>query len=269
MNYRARDSLTYRILTDVLGLALVLGAFSLSLVTDYTVSMLIRNVVLYTIVFAALVIIWRRLGNMFDLGILGGRVSGLVGMVMALNIVLAPVFLKILISDKLISDNDDAMSSFVAVLLAVSFGLVMLLLMFLVRRSHAYSSKAHWRLIHHSLLAAGGIFLLSLLMPLSFAPFADIPGRALLWALALVVMPVIQRLGSNLVANPAQPQKTHAASTSAASPSTVSIHSSSSHYGEPHSADGEREGHEPHTRPPRRRGRGQFRRHSGPSRRRM
>jgi len=252
MDTRARASLTYRILTEVLGLALVLGAFSLSLVGYGDNSLLIRNVFLYAVVFAVFIVIWRRLGSMFELGILGGRVSGLVGMVMALNIALAPVFLKILISD------NDAARPFAAGLLAVSFGLIMLLLMFLVRRSHAYKSKAHWRLVHHSLLALAAVFLLSLLVPLSFTPFANIPGRFLIWALALTALPLFQRMSSGMVATPAQPQRT-------VQPGPP-ISSSSNSF---ERSVEEKEGQEGHRRPPPRRGRGRFHRHSGPSRRRM
>jgi hypothetical protein len=259
MDTRARASLTYRILTEVLGLALVLGAFSLSLVSGYTVPILVRHLILYAIIFSALIVIWRRLGSMFDLGILGGKVSAMIGMVIALNIALAPVFLKILISD------NEATRAFAASFLAAGFGFTMLLLMFLVRRSHAYKSKAHWRLVHHTLLITGAIFLLSLLLPMSFKPVADIPGRFLLWALALIAMPVLQRVGSGMVANPAQPQKAQpatVASSSHAPASSPSIRSSD------HDEGDERGEREPHARPPRRH-RGRFRRHSGPSRRRM
>jgi hypothetical protein len=266
MDNRARSSLTYRILTEVLGLALVLGAFSLSTVADYTAPLLARNVVLYVIVFAVLIVIWRRVVSMFELGILGGKVSALAGMVIALNIALAPVFLRILIS---VSDNDAVSNnaevrSLAAALLAVGFGLSMLLLMFLVRRSHAYKSKSHWRLVHHALLIAGGVFLLSVLIPLSFAPVANIPVRFLLWAVMLAAMPLMQRMGSGMVPNPAQPQRAPSVASSSSSPA-VAVNSSSQPSDR---ASEEREGHEGHRRPPRR-GRGRFHRHSGPSRRRM
>ncbi len=259
MDNRARASLTYRILTDVLGVTLVFGAYSLSTFENYTISTLVSNVALYTLVFAVLIMIWRRLGSMFDLGILGGKVSGLIGMVIALNIALTPVFLKILIStnvtDQLLAAN----------WLAISFGLIMLLMMFLVRRSHAYKSKTHWRLVHHALLIAGVLFLLSALVPLSFARFAEIPGRFLLWILALVATPILQRAGSGMVANPAQPQRASASTSSTSNAATAM--NSSSHSAE-HSGE-ERDSQEHHRRPPRRGGRGRFHRHSGPSRRRM
>jgi hypothetical protein len=182
-------------------------------------------------------------------------------MVIALNIVLAPVFLKILISD------NGPVSPFAGILLTVSFSLVMLLLMFLVRRSHAYKSKTHWRVVHHSLLALAAVFLLSLLVPLSFAPFAEIPARFLVWALALAAMPLFQRLGSGVVPNLAQPQRAGQAASSTSSSSAGPAHSSSSNSYD-RSVE-EKEGQEGHRRPPRRGGRGHFRRHSGPSRRRM
>ncbi|MDZ7359819.1 MAG: hypothetical protein ONB46_03705 [candidate division KSB1 bacterium] len=261
MDTRARASLTYRILTEVLGLALVLGAFSLSWVQDYTVATLIRNVALYVVIFAVIIVIWRRLGSMFDLGILGGKVSAMIGMVIALNIALAPVFLKILISDH------EATRAFAASLLAAGFGFTMLLLMFLVRRSHAYKSKAHWRMVHHTLLITGGIFLLSLLVPMSFKPFADIPGRFLFWAVALLIMPLVQRVGSSMVANPAQPQKTQPAAVASSSNAPASSPSFRSSDHDEDDGRGARE-RDSHDRPPRRH-RSRFRRHAGPSRRRM
>lgn len=270
MDNRARASLTYRILTDVLGLTLVLGAFSLSLISYQDNLALVRSVALYVVVFAVLIVIWRRLGSMFDLGILGGRVSGVVGMVIALSVALTPLFLKIVLS------TDDAVHTTAANLLAVSFGLIMLLLMFLVRRSHAYKSKAHWRLVHHALLIMGIIFLLSTAVPLSMAPLANIPVKFFIWALALVSIPLVQRLGSGMVANPAQPQRM-TPSTSSGSPagaSSAGANAPASSYSsdrERSSEDREdRGGNDPqHRRPPRRGGRGRFHRHSGPSRRRM
>jgi hypothetical protein len=263
MDNRARASLTYRILTEVLGLALVLSAFSLSSVAYEEVSIFVRDLVLYAIVFSVLITIWRRLGGMFDLGILGGRVSALLGMVIALNIALAPVFLRILIAD------GSPVRAFAANVQAAGFALVMLLMMFLVRRSHAYKSKSHWRVVHHALLTTGVIFLASMFAPLSWAPFAEIPGRALIWVLALVAIPVVQRLGSGMVATPAQ---THRGSSSTASASTNALagsaHTSSSSNSFDHSTE-EKEGQEGHRRSAPRRGRGRFHRHSGPSRRRM
>jgi hypothetical protein len=222
----------------------------------------VRDLVLYVVVFAVLVTVWRRLGSMFDLGILGGKVSALIGMVIALNIVLAPVFLRIAI------DDNSPVRAFAVNLQTAGLGLVMLLMMFLVRRSHAYKSKSHWRLVHHGLMITGGIFLLSLLAPLSWAPVANIPLRFLLWGLALAAMPAVQRLGSGLVANPAQPHRPASAAPSSTSAPGAPIHSSSSANSFDHTGE-EKEGHEGHRRPPPRRGRGRFHRHSGPSRRRM
>lgn len=265
MDNRARASLTYRILTDVLGVTLVFGAFSLSTITDYTVATLVRNVVLYALVFAVLIMIWRRLGSMFDLGILGGKVSGLIGMFIALNVALAPVFLGILIS------QNEAVRPLAANWLAVSFGLIMLLMMFLVRRSHAYKSKAHWRLVHHTLLITGLLFLGSAFVPLTLAPVAEMPVRFLLWGVALLASPVIQRLGANMVANPAQPQRASASTSSTNSLANASLSDShaSEHSGDERDSRDGREGQDQHRRPPRRGGRGRFHRHSGPSRRRM
>jgi len=221
--------------------------------------------VLYALVFAVLIMIWRRLGSMFDLGILGGKVSGLIGMFMALNIALAPVFLKVLISHK------EAVQSFAANWLTVSFGLIMLLMMFLVRRSHAYKSKAHWRLVHHALLVSGLLFLLSPVVSATLAPVWEIPAGVLLWAVALLATPVIQRVGSNMVANPAQPQRAAslASTTNSTANASLSDSHATAHSGDERDSRDGRDGQEQHRRPPRRGGRGRFHRHSGPSRRRM
>lgn len=267
MDNRARASLTYRILTDVLGVTLVFGAYSLSTATDYTVATLVRNVVLYALVFAVLIMIWRRLGSMFDLGILGGKVSGLIGMFIAVNVALSPVFLRIVISDA------ETIRPFAAGWLAVSFGVIMLLMMFLVRRSHAYKSKAHWRLVHHTLLITGLLFLVSPVVSVMLPPVQEIPAGFLIWVIAFLATPLIQRLGANMVPNPAQPQR----GTSSAN---VTNPMTSSPSMEPYAADHPseerenrdrdgREGSDQHRRPPRRGGRGRFHRHSGPSRRRM
>jgi len=263
MDNRARASLTYRILTDVLGVTLVFGAFSLSTIENYTSAILLRNVALYALVFAVLIMIWRRLGSMFDLGILGGKVSALIGMIIALNIALTTVFLKILISTNVTGQL------LAANWLAVNFGLIMVLMMFLVRRSHAYKSKTHWRLVHHSLLIAGVLFLLSALVPFSFARVAEIPGRFGLWILALAATPILQRVGSGMVPNPAQPQRASTSASATSSTSSAATAMSSSSHSAEHSGE-ERDGQEQHRRPPRRGGgRGRFHRHTGPSRRRM
>jgi len=267
MDNRARASLTYRILTDVLGVTLVFGAYSLSTITDYTIATLVRNVTLYALVFAVLIMIWRRLGSMFDLGILGGKVSGLIGMFIAVNVALSPVFLKIVISDK------EIIRAFAAGWLAVSFGLIMLLMMFLVRRSHAYKSKAHWRLVHHTLLITGLLFLASPVVSSVLAPVQEVPAGFLLWVIAFLATPLIQRLGSNLVANPAQPQRATSSASTANSMANAPLSDShaADHSGDERDNRDGREGQDQHRRPPPRRGggRGRFHRHSGPSRRRM
>jgi hypothetical protein len=258
MDKRSRASLTYRIITEMLGLALVLGAFSLSTVSDYTTPMLVRNLMLFAVVFAVLIATWWRLSSMFEIGILAGKSGMVAGMVLAFNIALAPVFLRLIIA------SNDGIRSLAATLLTASFIVVTVLMAILVYRSYAYRSKAQWRIIHHALWLMSGIFLASLFVPLSFAPLAEFPGRFLLWIVALAAVPLYQRAAANFVANPAQPARAPSAVSASSSPPITANESSSSH-ASGHSSDDRMHQHE---RQPRRH-RGRFRRHSGPSRRRM
>lgn len=260
MDKRSRASLTYRIITEMLGLALVLGAFTLSTVTDYTAAILVRNLALFAIVFAVLIVIWWRLSSMYEIGLLGGRTGMFAGMVLAFNIALAPVFLRLMVS------NNDGIRSLATALLTVSFVIVTVVMAVLVHRSHAYRSKAQWRIASHVLWLMSGIFLISLFVPLSFAPVAEFPARFFVWIVALAAVPVYQRLASNFVANPAQPARGPSpVSVSSAPPITSNERPASAHG--PNQSSDERGPH--HERHPRRNRGGRFRRHSGPSRRRM
>jgi hypothetical protein len=259
MDKRSRASLTYRIITEMLGLALVLGAFTLSTVTDYTAPILVRNLILFAIVFAVLIVTWWRLSSMYEIGLLGGRTGMFAGMVLAFNIALAPVFLRLMVS------SNDGIRSLATALLTVSFIIVTVLMAALVYRSHAYRSKAQWRIASHALWLMSGIFLVSLFVPLSFAPVAEFPGRFFVWVIALAAVPIYQRIASNFVANPAQPARGPSpVSVSGASPNASNERPASAHA--PHQSSDDRGPH--HERHPRRH-RGRFRRHSGPSRRRM
>ncbi len=258
MDKRSRASLTYRIITEMLGLALVLGAFSLSTVADYTTPILVRNLMLFAVVFAVLIAIWWRLSNMYEIGLLGGRTGMIVCMVLAFNIALAPVFLRLIIS------NNEGIRSLATVLLTVSFIIVTALMAILVYRSHAYRSKAHWRIVHHALWLMGGIFLVSLFVPFSFRPVAEFPGGFFLWIVALAAVPLYQRVAANFVANPAQPARAPSATSTPSSPA-ISVHEAPSPHASGSSSD-ERMRHGQHERP-QRRNRGRFRRHSGPRRR--
>lgn len=258
MDKRSRASLTYRIITEMLGLALVLGAFTLSTVTDYTAPILVRNLMLFAIVFAVLIVTWWRLSSMYEIGLLGGRTGMFAGMVLAFNIALAPVFLRLMVS------NNDGIRSLATALLTVSFIIVTVLMAVLVYRSHAYRSKAQWRIAFHTLWLMSGIFLVSLFVPLSFAPVAEFPGRFFLWIVALAALPIYQRLASNFVANPAQSARGPSPVAVSGAPPIASNARPSAH-APAQSADDKGTHHE---RQPRR-NRGRFRRHSGPSRRRM
>jgi hypothetical protein len=231
----------------MLGLSLVLGAFSLSTVSDYTTTILVRNLMLFAVVFAVLIATWWRLSSMFEIGLLAGKTGMIAGMVLAFNIALAPVFLRLIIS------SNHGIRSLATTLLTASFIIVTVLMAILVYRSHAYRTKAQWRIVYQALWLTSGIFFISLLVPLSFAPVAEFPGRFFLWIVALAAAPLYHRVAATFVANPAQP----ALATNEAPVPNASSHSSDDRMHQPH-----------HERQPRRH-RGRFRRHSGPSRRRM
>jgi len=256
MDKRSRASLTYRIITEMLGLALVLGAFTLSTVTDYTAPILVRNLVLFAIVFVLLIVTWWRLSSMYEIGLLGGRTGMFAGMVLAFNIALAPVFLRLMVS------STAGIRSLATALLTVSFVIITVLMAVLVYRSNAYRSKAQWRLASHASWLMSGIFLASLFVPLSFAPVAEFPARFFLWIVALAAVPIYQRIASNFVANPARGPSPVSVS---GAPPIASNERPSTHA--PNQSSDERGPH--HERPPRRNRGGRFRRHSGPSRRRM
>jgi hypothetical protein len=239
-------------------LALVLGAFTLSTVTDYTAPILARNLTLFAIVFAVLVVTWWRLSSMYEIGLLGGRTGMFAGMVLAFHIALAPVFLRLMVS------SNDGIRSLATALLTASFVIVTALMAVLVHRSHAYRSKAQWRIASHVLWLMSGIFLVSLFVPLSFAPVAEFPGRFFLWIVALAAVPIYQRIASNFVANPAQPARGPSSVAVSGAPPIASNERPSTH-GPNQSSDDRGPHHERHPR----RNRGRFRRHSGPSRRRM
>ncbi len=262
MDKRSRASLTYRIITEMLGLALVLGAFSLSTVSDYTTPILARNLMLFAVVFAVLIATWWRLSSMFEIGVLAGKTGMFAGMMLAFNIALAPVFIHLIIS------NNDNIRSLAAALLTVSFVIVTALMAILVYRSHAYRTKAQWRITHHALWLMSGIFLVSLFVPLAFAPVAEFSGRFVLWIIALAAVPLYQRVAINFVANPAQPSRVPAAMSVSGAPAGSANEGSSSHQHPSANSGDDRTTQQQRERNPRRH-RGRFRRHSGPSRRRM
>jgi hypothetical protein len=261
MDKRSRASLTYRIITEMLGLALVLGAFSLSTVSDYTASTLVRNLMLFAVVFAVLIATWWRLSSMFEIGILAGTTGVIAGMMMAFSIALAPVFIRLIIA------SNGGIRSLAATLLTVSFIVITGLLAVLVHRSHAYRTKAQWRIVHHALWLMSGIFLISLFVPLAFAPVAEFPARFVLWILALAAVPLYQKAAASFVTNPAQPLRAPAPVAVSGAPASSATEGPSSHHSSGQSND-DRPPQQQRDRYPRRQ-RGRFRRHSGPSRRRM
>jgi hypothetical protein len=161
--------------------------------------------------------------------------------------------------------SNDGIRSLATAFLTVSFVIVTAVMAVLVYRSHAYRSKAQWRIASHASWLMSGIFLVSLFVPLSFAPVAEFPGRFFLWIVALAAVPIYQRIASNFVANPAQPARGPSPVSVSGAPPIAANERPSTHA--PNQPSDERGPH--HERHPRRNRGGRFRRHSGPSRRRM
>ncbi|MDZ7343606.1 MAG: hypothetical protein ONA90_03735 [candidate division KSB1 bacterium] len=253
MDKRAQASLTYRIVTEVLGFSLVLGAFSLSLSSPSSATMLIRNLVIFAIAFAALTTIWWRLGAMFGIGLLGGRTSAIMSMIVAFNIALAPVFLGWVLSDK-----SGPIIDLAAKLFTFSFIIVFMLMAFLVNRSRAYQNKSRWRYTHHSLWLLSGFFILSFFVPLTVRPLAEIPARFILWAVALAVAGFYQRLANYYANAPSMARQTESAPAAG--------NTSGNNTGAP--TQDQKPGHDSRNRSSRHR-RGRYRGPSGPPRRRV
>jgi hypothetical protein len=210
---------------------------------------------LFAIVFAVLVVLWRRLASMHEFGLLAGNVGAVLGMMLAFIIALSPLFLRLLIF------GNETVREIAAAFFTAGFVAIEIMLAVLVHRSHAYRSKARWRVIHHALWLMGGIFLISLFVPLATTFFLDIPARFLVWTLGLVLVPMYQRVATRVVANPAKPP------AQAANPTAASVPASSSNSSS-YAAEQEQTHYNHHGRSQRRGRGGRYRRPQG-SRRRM
>ena len=248
MDRRTQSSLTYRIVTEVLGLTLAFGAFALVTLPTMGVELLLQGLFLFAVIFGFVLTAWWQLSDMAAMGMFRSKANTALGMVMAFSFALAPVFLRFLLADTA------ELVRVAAILLPASFSLSAALLALMIRMSPVYASKRQWRLAHLAFWIVSGLYLASILVPL--APVAGIPLRALAWLVVLSIPPIFRRATVSLVATPARPpgQRTSHQSEETArnsQPINQSEGASSDYQGR---------------RPPRR---GGYRRRHGGSRRRM
>jgi len=214
MQQRSYASLVYRINSQVLVLSVALSALVVPTLPDLTASLLFRGFVIFAILFVFLTTVWRQLGNMSNVGILGGESNYFLGFFLSFLLVLFPGQLRLLLGPA------EQLRLIAAIALPVSLGLTEALLALMIRRAKAYQTKRQWRLFHHSLWFASALFFLSLLIPISVTTLAAVPLRAVSWLVIIVLPPIVRRFGSGFVATPAQPPKLRVAKPAASSGST-------------------------------------------------
>lgn len=249
MDRRAQASLAYTVATDVLAFTLVIAALAVVTLPDLTSSLFLKTLVVFTVVFAYLASVWWRLGSMSANGIFWAKGGFVLSALLALNFVLLPAFLRVALAGT-------TAQTAAANALAVSLALIEILLAIMIRQGHAYQTKSKWRLIHHSLLAGGVLFLLSLLIPFDKTLTPYLPLRVLAWGVIIVVPSLVQRFAVNLVATPAQPPAARAANRP---PQESSARPESENQGQTPQQNGRPDS--------RRRRRGHQRRYGGPRRR--
>lgn len=249
MDRRAQASLAYTVATDVLALTLVIAALAVATLPDLTSSLFLKTLVVFTVVFAYLASVWWRLGSMSANGIFWAKGGFVFSALLALNFVLLPAFLRVALAGT-------AAQTAAANALAISLAFIEILLAIMIRQGHAYQTKSKWRLIHHSLLAGGVLFLLSLLIPFDKTLTPYLPLRVLTWGVIIVVPRLVQRFAVNLVATPAQPPAGRAANRP---PQESSARPESENQGQTPQQNGRPDS--------RRRRRGHQRRYGGPRRR--
>lgn len=249
MDRRAQASLAYTVATDVLAFTLVIAALAVATLPDLTSSLFLKTLVVFTVVFAYLASVWWRLGSMSANGIFWAKGGFVFSALLAFNFVLLPVFLRVALAGT-------AAQTAAANALAISLAFIEILLAIMIRQGHAYQTKSKWRLIHHSLLAGGVLFLLSLLIPFDKTLTPYLPLRVLAWGVIIVVPRLVQRFAVNLVATPAQPPAARAANRP---PQESSARPESENQGQTPQQNGRPDS--------RRRRRGHQRRYGGPRRR--
>lgn len=260
MDRRSQSSLTYRIVTEVLGLALVAGALAIGTIPNLTTSQLGEGLAIYATLFTFNVLVWWQMGGMAAVGIFRNKSSNLLGMLVAFVIALLPVLLRQLMADA------GELQKISAQALSVCFAVVGIAIALMIRTGNVYQSKRQWRLVHHALWVASLLFFATIFIPFSTEALFAIPLRVFAWFVIIMIPLLARRMGVSLVATPAKPPSPR--------PSPMeNSHSNSHEAGRPlqgANANSEAGREEPHDRrPPRRGGHGHYRhrRQGGPRRR--
>ncbi len=265
MDRRSQASLAYRIITEVLVLAMVAAALVTGIATDWSFARLVPGLILYGVIFSFIVLSWWQLSSMYGVGVFRDKVSNVLGMLLAFNFTLMPLWLGFSLAGEQMSR-----SMIEEALLPVSFAVTGVLLALLIRFGQVYQSKHQWRLVHHSLWITSALLLASVFIPANFA-FATVPVRSIVWLVIFCVPLAVRRLGVSLVANPARPPAPRPTSESAHahSSSHAGFHAHSNESSRNSQGAGEETGsQENRERRYNRRG-GQYRRRQGGGRRRM
>jgi hypothetical protein len=267
MDRHSQASLTYRIITEVLALVMIVAALVTGVVTQWSFARLAQGVVMNIALFSFVTLVWWQLSSMYGMGVFRGPASNVLGMLLAFNMTLTPLWLGMVLSSDAGSPN-----RLVHGLLPVSFAISGVILAVLIRLGQIYQSKHQWRLVHHSLWITSALLLATAFIPASLSLANRVSMQPLAWLLIFFVPLAVRRFGVSLVANPARPpaprpiqSSTHAPSSNAHSYSSSG--ESSRNYPSPVSSE-ETPGGENRERRHHRRG-GHYRRRQGSGRRRM
>lgn len=270
MDRRSQASLTYRIITEVLALVMIVAALVTGIVTEWSFARLAQGVALNVALFSFVAMVWWQLSSMYGMGVFRGPISNVLGMLLAFNITLMPLWLGIVLN------TEAETSKWVHVLFPVGFALSGALLAVLIRLGQVYQSKHQWRLVHHSLWITSALLLATVFIPSSLTIQGVVAVQTVAWLLIFFVPLAVRRLGVSLVANPARPPapRPAQANSNAHAPSNYNAHAasneSSRNYPTPVSTEeapaGENQNRE--RRHGNRRG-GHYRRRQGGGRRRM
>ncbi|MEK7726821.1 MAG: hypothetical protein AAB354_00340 [candidate division KSB1 bacterium] len=266
MDRRSQASLTYRIITEVLALVMIVAALVTGLVTQWSFARLAQGVVLNLALFSFITMVWWQLSSMYGMGVFRGPVSNVLGMFLAFNLTLMPLWLGIVLT------AGPETSLFMHALFPASFALSGVILAVLIRLGQVYQSKHQWRLVHHSLWITSALLLATAFIPASLSFKGVVSLQTLAWLVIFFVPLAVRRLGVSLVANPARPPAPRPASSgsNAHASSNSNSPASDSNRNHPSSVPTEEaaQGENRERRYNNRRG-GQYRRRQGGGRRRM
>jgi len=200
MDRRSQASLAYRIVTEVLVLVIVASVVVWGMVTNWSSARLVPNLVLYVAIFSFVVLSWWQLSSMYGVGVFRNQVSNILGMVLAFNFALMPLWQGLMMGS-----GEIAGATVVNALLPASFAVTGVVLAILIRMGQVYQTKHQWRLVHHSLWITSALLLASVLVPATLSIQELVPLRPLIWLVIFFVPLAVRRLGVSLVANPARP----------------------------------------------------------------